>query len=111
MISSAEEAQRTQAARFQIYRDAVLSGFYNEWPETVVYNGYQLVQEGEKVAVVRNGTVLIKVQTKHIAKCWVICRVNNCGLSEATKLVAAEDNTIFCQDCGSYVAQPHDCHD
>lgn len=111
MIISATEAMRHESTRLEVYRMAVANGFYNEWPETLVYRGFQIVREGTKFAVVQRGTVLIQVQTLHIAKVWVVCRVNKCGLTEANALVQQEENLKFCQDCASYVTQPHDCHD
>lgn len=111
MIISAKEAMRSEATRLEVYRLAVQNGFYNEGNGTLPYRGFQIMPDGEKFAVTHHGVVLIHVQSLHIAKVWIMCRVNNCGLAEANQLVQHEDRTAFCHDCGEYVLQPHDCHD
>jgi hypothetical protein len=90
VISSAKEAMRNESTRWEVYRLAVQHGFYNEGPMTIGYRGFQLVPDGANVLVFQHGTRLITVTSIHIAKVWVTCRLDNCGLVEANAKVQAE---------------------
>jgi hypothetical protein len=111
MIISAKDAMRHESTRWEVYRMAVQSGFYNEGPGTVGYKGFQILPEAGYYHVFQHGVALIRVGSPHVARVWVTCRVNNCQPAEANAIVKAEGNSFDCQDCGETVTQPHDCHD
>ena len=90
MIISPKEQERAVTARLEIYRMAVQHGFYNEFPETKLYKGYHIVQEGTSWLVMQNGVQLMSLREEFVARVWVTCRVNSCGLVEANRIVKAE---------------------
>lgn len=86
---SNKEAQRLLATRLETYRLAVQSGFYNEWPETVPYRGFHIGHDETGYVITQNGVRLITMKQLHVAKVWITCRLDNCGLIEAHARVKA----------------------
>lgn len=86
-----KERMRMQVARLEVYKQAVKDGFYNEAPGTVSYKGYLLMQDGHHWLVMEHGQSLIQLTSLHVAKVWVTCRVNNCGLVDANRIVKVEN--------------------
>lgn len=84
-IISAVEAMRHEGMRFEVYRLAVQNGFYNEGPGTIAHRGFQIIPMDGGYAVMQKGCHLISVKTVHIAKVWITCRLDNCGIVEANK--------------------------
>jgi hypothetical protein len=93
VIISAKEAMRNESTRLQVYKLAVQNGFYNESAGTIAYKGYILMQDGLHWVVMQNGMALIQLQNSYVARVWVTCRTNSCGLVEANRIVKAENLT------------------
>jgi len=89
-IISTAEALRTEAMRLQIYRQAVLAGFYNEAPRNMPYKGYQIMSEDGNYLIFLGGQCLIRMVDIVVAKVWITCRVQNLSLTEALAVVRAE---------------------
>lgn len=88
-ISNAE-ADKLLGTRLEYYRLAVLAGFFNEAPATTGYKGFQIMPADGKYLIMQNGVVLMSVQTVHIAKIWVTCRVQGIGIVEANTILRSE---------------------
>jgi hypothetical protein len=87
---SNNEAQKLLGTRLELYRLAVQNGFYNEWPETIPYRGFHIVREDNTFSVIQNGASFgLQFKQLHIAKVWVTCRLDSCGLIEAHARVKA----------------------
>jgi hypothetical protein len=92
-IISTTEALRNEATRLEIYRQAVLAGFYNEAQGTIAYHSYQIFEEDGLWYVFKCGQYLIRMRELHIAKVWITCRVKNLTLVDANAVVRAEATT------------------
>ncbi len=90
-IISPTEAMRNDVTRLEIYRQAVLAGFYNEAPGTIAYYGYQIMEDEGKFLVFKHGQFLIRLAEIVVAKVWILCRVKNLTLTEAYALVKKEN--------------------
>lgn len=89
-IITSLEAMRQQGTRLEIYRLAVLAGFYNESPNTIPYKGYLFMPDESLWCIVQHGTILMRMNNLHAARIWVTCRVQKVGLIEANRIVGAE---------------------
>jgi hypothetical protein len=88
---SNREADRLLGTRLEHYRLAVQAGFYNEWPETIAYRGFHIVRDETGFHVLQNGSGFgLQFKQLHVAKVWVVCRTQNCGLIQAHAIVKAE---------------------